>query len=84
MARLYLDVSIYQATPSGIWMSCRAGATEVPDFYEADFDMFFEGSPSSDTIKTTLLAMSIAAIAAATGVTLSSETALIAGLPVGV
>jgi len=82
MARLYLDVSIYETNPAGIWISCTAGATEIPDFYEISFDTFFSGSPDSETIKNTVMAMSIAAIAFETGITLSDETALISGLPV--
>jgi hypothetical protein len=82
MARLYLDLDIYQADLGGIWISCAAHASEITGFNATFFDKYFEGSPDSETIKSTLLAMAIAAIAVETGVTLSAETALIAGLPV--
>ena len=82
MARLYLDLSIYQTDQFGIWISCTAGATEIVGFDEISFDTFFNGSPDSETMKSTIMGMAIAAIAAQTGVTLSAETALVAGLPV--
>lgn len=81
MARLYLDISIYQTDQFGIWISCTAGATEIVGFDEISFDTFFSGSPDSETIQSTIMGMAIAAIAAQTGVTLSAETALVAGLP---
>lgn len=82
MARLYMDLSIYQTDQFGIWISCAAGATEIVGFEKIEFDTFFNGSPDSETMKSTIMGMAIAAIAAQTGVTLSAETALVAGLPV--
>lgn len=82
MARLYMTFSIYETNPAGIWISCTAGATEITGFEKISFDTFFSGSPDSATIKNTVMAMAIAAIAVETGVTLSEETALITGLPI--
>lgn len=81
MARLYLEVAIEETNHHGMWVSCVAGATGILEFYATDFWVFIPGDPDPATIASTVAPMSIALIQAQTGVTLSAETALIAGMP---
>jgi len=85
MARLYMDIKVEETNQSGVWISCVAGATGIPGFYEIEAPIwyFFSGDPGTLTITNMMRALSIAAIEVETGVTLSSLTAVAFGAPVG-